>query len=379
MERDEESGLDYHGARFRIPWLGRWIGCDPIPVVNRFVYARDNPITYYDPDGAAPRCAGREGCAFDSSSTDDSNREWEAMSARFGPDWYVLDSDEKTQYRKEVQDQIAEENYAQNAEPTLKDRATGRVADAFAYLANTRAGKVIGGAWNWVGEQVDVVTKTFDRAAAGSFYGMSGAASRPPDPVGVSATISHETFNKAQDIAGPSIRRGISASLEAASTPGAIRDAAALGVGLVEGVSKVPFWLSEFSRFSRNESTYRKQVARLIRSWLGEHPLNFLVTKQGNLKMVRGTPTLDYLKAHPELIQAGHVFSKSKEPGHPIVVMTAFVNQSLARAEKVGGWINLEYALNIGGVLVEHTSANEWVKRGWLAQSDVDKAERVFF
>ena len=29
MERDEESGLGHHGARYYAPWLGRWLSCDP--------------------------------------------------------------------------------------------------------------------------------------------------------------------------------------------------------------------------------------------------------------------------------------------------------------------------------------------------------------
>lgn len=29
MERDEESGLAYHEARYYAPWLGRWLSCDP--------------------------------------------------------------------------------------------------------------------------------------------------------------------------------------------------------------------------------------------------------------------------------------------------------------------------------------------------------------
>lgn len=30
MERDEESGLNYHSARYYAPWLGRWISADPL-------------------------------------------------------------------------------------------------------------------------------------------------------------------------------------------------------------------------------------------------------------------------------------------------------------------------------------------------------------
>src|SRR5690606_10921022 len=29
MERDEETGLEYHSARYSLPWLGRWLNSDP--------------------------------------------------------------------------------------------------------------------------------------------------------------------------------------------------------------------------------------------------------------------------------------------------------------------------------------------------------------
>lgn len=35
MERDEESGLEYHSARYYLPWLGRWLSCDPLFKENR--------------------------------------------------------------------------------------------------------------------------------------------------------------------------------------------------------------------------------------------------------------------------------------------------------------------------------------------------------
>lgn len=30
MERDEESGFEYHSARYYLPWLARWLSCDPL-------------------------------------------------------------------------------------------------------------------------------------------------------------------------------------------------------------------------------------------------------------------------------------------------------------------------------------------------------------
>ena len=53
-ERDEESGLYYHGARYFAPWLGRWTRPDPEDLVdgaNLFVYSMNNPVRFFDPSG----------------------------------------------------------------------------------------------------------------------------------------------------------------------------------------------------------------------------------------------------------------------------------------------------------------------------------------
>src|SRR2546423_14881081 len=34
MERDEETGLSYHRARYYAPWLARWMSCDPAGFVD---------------------------------------------------------------------------------------------------------------------------------------------------------------------------------------------------------------------------------------------------------------------------------------------------------------------------------------------------------
>ena len=53
-ERDDESGLDHHGARYYAPWLGRWISCDPAGLVDGtcvYEYCRSNPVAWHDPTG----------------------------------------------------------------------------------------------------------------------------------------------------------------------------------------------------------------------------------------------------------------------------------------------------------------------------------------
>jgi RHS repeat-associated protein len=53
-ERDDESGLHYHSARYLAPWLGRWCSADPAEFVdggNLFAYASSKVITTRDVSG----------------------------------------------------------------------------------------------------------------------------------------------------------------------------------------------------------------------------------------------------------------------------------------------------------------------------------------
>ena len=53
-ERDEESGLNYHGARYYACWSARWVSADPAGTVeglNLFTYARGNPLAFTDVSG----------------------------------------------------------------------------------------------------------------------------------------------------------------------------------------------------------------------------------------------------------------------------------------------------------------------------------------
>lgn len=53
-ERDEETGLYYHGLRYFAPWLLRWMNCDPAGMVdglNLYQFTRSNPVSLRDSTG----------------------------------------------------------------------------------------------------------------------------------------------------------------------------------------------------------------------------------------------------------------------------------------------------------------------------------------
>ena len=57
-ERDEESGLNYHGARYYVPWLCRWAAVDPLeskyPRLSSYNYCFNNPVNHTDNSGQGP-------------------------------------------------------------------------------------------------------------------------------------------------------------------------------------------------------------------------------------------------------------------------------------------------------------------------------------
>ena len=54
MERDEETGLEFHSARYYLPWLGRWLNTDPVGIgdgINLYQYCSNSPIMKSDKSG----------------------------------------------------------------------------------------------------------------------------------------------------------------------------------------------------------------------------------------------------------------------------------------------------------------------------------------
>lgn len=70
MERDEETGLGYHSARYYLPWLGRWLSSDPKGLVdgtNLYQYSHNSPTVLSDVAGTEPKRPYQFGLGFDES------------------------------------------------------------------------------------------------------------------------------------------------------------------------------------------------------------------------------------------------------------------------------------------------------------------------
>ncbi len=61
MERDEQTGCNFHGARLYALWLGRWASADPLGINDGpcvFAYAKNNPVNRQDTNGKETVNAG---------------------------------------------------------------------------------------------------------------------------------------------------------------------------------------------------------------------------------------------------------------------------------------------------------------------------------
>ena len=62
QERDEESSLTYHGARYYAPWTAQWTSPDPKGMVdgtNLYGYSRNNPVNRTDKGGGQSEASNK--------------------------------------------------------------------------------------------------------------------------------------------------------------------------------------------------------------------------------------------------------------------------------------------------------------------------------
>ena len=110
-ERDEESGLNYHGARYYAPWLGRWVSCDPIGSqgdLNLYSCCYNNSINFSDPDGTDPQKSQESQTAGSTSQKKgvDHYSKDRPEAVRRGRPWFTTTENEMIKMLREKQGKV---------------------------------------------------------------------------------------------------------------------------------------------------------------------------------------------------------------------------------------------------------------------------------
>jgi len=116
-ERDEESGLNYHLARYYAPWLIKWTSCDPSgPVADLSLYLySQNPLSFTDPHGTEPQDTQT---ASETTVTGESTGHWEVgETGSYDPSTGIQTVDES----KWIQDSSESEVETTEFEPSVSD------------------------------------------------------------------------------------------------------------------------------------------------------------------------------------------------------------------------------------------------------------------
>ncbi len=99
-EKDEGTGLYYHGARYYVCWIGRWSSADPAGLsdgVNIYRYTLNNPVGSKDPTGEATIRIARPDFSVSrtlaSESDDDGQQFWEPPAIQPSNKGGVFESD----------------------------------------------------------------------------------------------------------------------------------------------------------------------------------------------------------------------------------------------------------------------------------------------
>lgn len=169
-ERDEETGLYYHGARYYIPWLCRWTAVDPLETeyagISPYCYSFNNPVIFNDPSGQAPEGktvtnpVGKEehiqegmsssiGGQFIYNNPDAAEKNWD----------YAMWNDEAGEYEFHSYG-FNDENEVNGANATQKEAGVLEKIWGNFTVSNPIEAGILNGTWNFVSGTVEGIYNT---------------------------------------------------------------------------------------------------------------------------------------------------------------------------------------------------------------------------
>jgi RHS repeat-associated protein len=369
-ERDEETGLYYHGARYYAAWLGRWTSCDPVTdEVNLYVYVRANPVNLLDPDGRAPVVSPLPG------------------GPPGGPPAGLLAERGLEQMAaEEVERRVVEETAARGAQ-SVSTRAA-------VTTATTANGSVATGA-SVVGVAEVALPLLIVAVTAVAIYSIvtldrSPATGRPFESLtsfqcdvarchsqgrSTQSTLQFPTDLTSQlkgTIGWIPLDQGPAAFPTTQSHTNETRGESPAGVTRAPATQDT---LLKQMVFTTVRSAFRDWARRVIlensKDPNNQHPLRFLLDAKGNW--------ISSDKLHPLGIQAGHTTSgwlvRLTGETERLAIEGAWENQWDQKAEANRKAAFEKDTVLIGGIPVERRTARRFIEQGQLSQKDYDAAK----
>src|SRR5262249_42063449 len=127
-----------------------------------------------------------------------------------------------------------------------------------------------------------------------------------------------------------------------------------------------------------SRSQMRRAAAAIIRS-VPNHPLRFLMSQYNRFKGQRGLSHADLID-RPDLVQMGHIASNKIGGPERLMLQGAWENQLnnvSIETPHIGGAVEHQVAVSIGGIAVDLRTAQFWEDIGWLDPGTVASAPVV--
>ena len=374
-ERDEETGFNYHGARYEAVWLGRWVSCDPAGTVDGpslYQALRGNPVRLMDPSGLQSVGQVIEDKALQAIKEDRyvSGYLWSFADVA----WSVFGA--------EGVSKVA----AGNASTGDYVSAGIEVASVIPIGKLAKGAKALFGVKGAAKELAPVVAKQVTETAGEALAKEVAKEGAPAAAKEVAPALAKEVAPGAAKEAG-----GTAAELagkSAAETQDKLFRAAKEALKKAEESKVAPVAASTLGSVGKvsSPSGFRNAVARAVAKDKN-HPLKFLLNAKDKLKSGVGK-SAEVWAEMPEMVEAGHAVSKKALTGAAagtdrFMVMSVWHNRMISgtieHSSKQGAYVAMDYALEIGGIPVHASTAYDWVAKGLLAPEVFAAARKVVF
>jgi RHS repeat-associated protein len=364
MERDEETGLNYHELRYYAVWLGRWTSADPAGLVdglNLYGYVKNQPTKKNDPRGLGDPLDLPPELAY-------INMAWQPIAEAGRRAIDIIES----VYIGVPAGLLVILRLPNDQEgPTpiqYPNQTAGQIGEMAGEALLIPAFRGVAGLRPPTSPRPPTITEA-PRPPTSSQPSAVPEAPQPPTSSQPSAVPeAPQPPTSSQPSAVPEAPQP-----PTSSQPTAVLEAPQPPSSPVISLSPQPSptsmirEVSEETLIGHSRRQMRRAAANIIRND-PNHPLRFLLDEQGNIRGGMRGMTDAELANRPDLVQMGHITSSSSGEPERIMLQGAWENQFANRTiESRRCFISRgeNEVVDIGGIAVDADTARFWEEIGW--------------